>query len=374
MNSYYAWAEIDLRNLGHNLREIKKRAGREKCVIAVVKSNAYGHGAVPVAKALARAGANFMGVAIVDEAEELRTAGLHTPIMIMSRTLDHDFARVVCGNFIQFVGSFAEAQALNTAARKSNKKQRVHIKVDTGMNRLGLDYKEALEQIENIVALPYIKAEGILSHFVESDNIGSAITRQQVARFKALLLALQEKGTTFTYIHQANSAGVINVPDAFFNTVRTGLALYGYYPGARSSYRVDLKPVLSLKSRVIHIRTVERRESVSYAARWRAAKDTQVAIISIGYSDGYPRHFTNVGNVLIRGVKTTVLGTVCMNHIIVSVDKIKGVKIGDEVVLYGRQGKAKIAMEDAARSIGTIPYELTCRVRQGLPRVYRGYL
>jgi alanine racemase len=370
MNPYYAWAEIDLRNLRHNLREIRKRIGRGKSVIAVVKSNAYGHGAVPAARALAQAGVDFLGVAVIDEAEELRSAGVHAPIMIMSRTFDHDLPRVVRGNYIQFIGSYQEALALNAAARKSNKKQVVHIKVDTGMNRLGMRLDEAQIEIEKILALPHLKVEGILSHFVESDKQGSTITRQQVARFKVLLQALQKKGTTFKYVHQANSGGVMNVPDAFFNTVRTGLALYGYYPGAQSSYRMNLKPVLSLKSRVIHIRTVERRESVSYAARWRAVGRTQVAIISIGYSDGYPRHFTCVGKVLIRGVKTPVLGTVCMNHIVVSVDKIKNVKIGDEVVLYGRQGMSAIAMEDAAKSIGTIPYELTCRVRQGLPRIY----
>jgi alanine racemase len=371
MQRTYSWAEINLGNLRYNIRQLRTKCGPDRGIIAVVKSDAYGHGMVPVAKELARLKVDFLAVAIIDEAEKLKQAGIQRPVIILSRSLPADIPRVIKGGFIQVVGSVAEARLISQAAVRARKRVAIHIKVDTGMNRLGIPSKHAPGEIQKIGQLPNIIPEGVMTHFIDSGNLSQKTAAGQINKFNNIINNLKLKGIHFKYSHCANSGGVINIPGAYYNMLRPGLSVYGYYPSPANLCRIRLKSLLTLKSRVINIRVVEKGETVSYGGTWTAPRSTRVAVISIGYGDGYPRQFSNKGFVLIKGKRVPVIGIVCMNHTLVNIDRVKNVRIGDEAVLYGRQGKQEIKVEEAARSIGTIPYELTCRIKMSVPRYYR---
>lgn len=366
----HVWAEIDLSSLEYNYKQLKKCAPAHVCVIAVVKANAYGHGMVPVARKVLACGVDMLAVDVVDEADVLRGAGIDAPIMVLSRTLPQDIQRVLDGGYIQNIGSLQEADALSRAALVAQKIVRVHIEVDTGMSRLGIVYDDAISDIQKIVALPGLDAEGILTHLADADRSPSTVTESQLARFEALVMDLQRLEIKFTYIHYANSGGVVNTSSSLCNTIRPGISLYGYLPSSVNVAGISLRPLMALKTKVIALRELAQGDRVSYNGIWVAKRASRIAVLSTGYGDGYPRGFSGKGFVVLNGKMVPVIGRVCMSHLFVLIDSLPDVAIGDTAVLYGGAPGENIDILEAARLIDTIPYELTCRISPLVQRIY----
>ena len=354
-------AEIDLDALSYNFRIVKRKTGN-KAVIAVVKANAYGHGAVNVSKHLLKEGAAMLGVAFTSEAIELREAGIRAPIIIF-------FDRDNIGAWIKYnltptVFDLATAKKISAEAQKHNRCVSVHVKVDTGMGRIGFDIGNAPDSIEKIASLKNIRLEGIMSHFSDADLKDKSFATKQLKSFTGLILSLKEKDIPFKFCHIANSAAVQLIPESHLNMVRPGIMLYGYgYSGVD-----NLKPVLSLKSRILFLKKVPRGTPISYGRTFITKRESIVATIPVGYADGYSRKLSNCGEVLINGKRAPVAGRVCMDTFMVDVTNIPSVKNNDEVVLIGKQGKEKITAQDIAGMIGTIPYEVITTIGQRVKR------
>ncbi len=364
-------AEIDLDALGHNYANIKKMAQDQK-ILAVVKANAYGHGAVEVSKKLECLGADMFGVAILQEGIELRNADISKPILLLNGifpgeaddVLKYDLTPVVYGENI--------VQELSEAAKKAGKTVPVHVKIDTGMKRLGIFISEIEGFFERLKLIENIKVEGILSHFATADSKDRGFMDEQSRIFSEAVDKVKSMGFSPDYIHIANSAAIISdlLPDCL-NMVRPGIMMYGSYPSIWFRDKIDLKPVMTLKSGIIQIKKVKKGESVSYARKFMADRDTVIGVVPAGYADGYPRHLSNVGEVIVRGNKARIAGLVCMDLIMIDVTDIPGVTEGDEVILWGGQRDMEIPADELARKAGTISYELFCRVSGRVPRVYK---
>lgn len=361
------WAEIDLGALRHNFTRIQQCAGKGIAIAATIKQAAYGHGLIPVARELARAGADFFAVESIEEAIILRHNHITKPILILTAVLPqyaHAFIRyrlTALAVDIDFIRS------LDACARKKNTIAPVHIKIDTGMGRLGLDYRQAIDFIKKVACYPGIRIEGICTHLPVADT-DTKFTAGQIAAFDACIHALQAAGITSTYTHCANSAGIIGFSSARCTMVRPGLALYGIEP--IPAQPLGLKPVLSLKSKVVFIKEMPRGTSVGYGRAYRVKKPTRIATAAIGYADGYPWALSNKGNVLIKGARYPVAGRVCMDHIMIDIGMRAPIAIGDEVVLIGCQGKKRITAQQVADWAKTIPYEIVSHISFRLPRIY----
>lgn len=365
---YYrpTWAEIKLDNLGYNLRQIRKILSARVKIMACVKADAYGHGLVAVAKELASCKIDYLGAASIDEGIKLRQAGIKLPILVLGLILKKDIAPLFTHNLTSTVCSDEFIFFLNAAAAKRGRPVKVHIKVDTGMGRLGILYKDAIKFIKRAGKLKFIRIEGISTHFPCAD-MNKDFTLYQTELFERLITGLAEEGIRMPLVHAANSMGLIGYKESHFNMVRPGLAIYGLYP--KEGLDINLKPVLSLKTRVIYFKKVPRGWGVSYGHTYVTKKDTTVVTLPIGYGDGYPRNLSNVASVLIRGERFKISGRVCMDQIMVDVGNLP-VKTGDEAVLIGSQGKNKITAEELAVQSGTIPYEIVCGLGSRIPRVY----
>jgi len=360
------WAEIDLKNLSYNFSQIKRVLPARVSVMACVKADAYGHGLVPVARTLQANGIDYLSVASIDEAITLRESGIKTPILILGMILEKDIGPLIKYNLTQTVCSGNLAVSLNKVAKKYNKPVNIHIKIDTGMGRLGILHKEAAGFMEKIKGLKFIRVEGAFTHLSMADA-NREFTLFQVRAFRELIEKLSKAGIRFKYVHAANSMGVINYRESYFNMVRPGLIVYGLYP--EECFFVKIKPVLSLKTRVVYLKKVPAGYGISYGYTYVTQKDTTVVNLPIGYGDGYPRNLSNLAPVLIKGKRFTISGRVCMDQIMVDVGNLP-VKVADEVVLIGRQGKERIRAEELARLSGTIPYEIVCGLGNRIPRVY----
>ena len=365
------WAEISLPNLAHNYRALRAMLPPGCRFLGVVKANAYGHGAVPVARALEKLGAEYLAVACLDEARELRQAGIEAPILILGVTPAEYAGQVVELGVTQSVGDWESAQALSRAAQAAGKRQKIHIKADTGMSRLGFLCDEAnrgaaAEEIARTVALPGLEAEGIFTHFSDADG-SEEFTMLQFTRFLDLLEDLKGRGITFAIRHCANSAAVLNYPCTHLDMVRPGIALYGHYPDP-SCEGLDgpgLVPVMTLKSRVAAVRREPEGAYVSYGRTARLDGARKLAVIPIGYADGFSRLLSNKGSVLIRGIPRPIVGRVCMDMCMVEAGE--DVQPGDEAEIFGES----LPAEESAGHMGTVQYELLCAVSPRVPRVYR---
>lgn len=363
------WAEIDLSAIQHNVRRLRALTGVR--LMAVVKANAYGHGAVEVSRAAARAGADWLGVARVEEGLALRAAGLTLPILIMAYTPPALAAEAIRHDLTLTVFDAESAQAYAAAARSLNRMARVHVKVDTGMGRLGALPEDAPQFIGAVRQLEGLQVEGCYTHFANADMLDgpqppSLTACAQLARFHAVLQALPVRPPL---LHACNSAGALAVPEARLDLVRVGIALYGLNPSEEVPCPPDFRPALSWKARVAQVKLLPPGHGVSYGHEYVTTEAETVAAVSVGYADGY-RRALRVNEVLIRGQRAPVRGRVCMDQIIVGVSHIPDVQSGDEVTLIGAQGEARLTADDLARKWGTINYEVTCGIAARVPRVF----
>ncbi len=355
------FAYIDLKALSNNLRAVKKKTGN-KNIMAVVKANAYGHGAAEISKHLARNGISYLGVAFTNEALQLRESGVKTPILVF---FDRDHIRE-CFEYglTPVIFDLNTAKSLSREAVRRKRRIAIHIKVDTGMGRLGFTLDKAPAAIQKIAGMENIKLEGLMSHFSDADLQDKEFADLQFKRFLSLRKELRRNGITFKYFHMANSAAVITMPGAHLNMVRPGIMLYGYGDE-------DLKPVLSLRSKILMLKKVPAATPISYARTFITKKKSIIATIPAGYADGYNRKLSNRGEVLINGKRAPVIGRVCMDTIMADVTEIHDVSINSEVVLIGSQGKEKITAADIADKTGTIPYEVLTSIGQRVKRIYQ---
>lgn len=364
-----AWAEIDLGRLRHNYLTLRGLTPRGCSFIGVVKANAYGHGALPVAEALEKLGVDYLAVACLAEAEELRQGGIRAPILILGNT-PAEYARdLIALGVTQCVGDMQTAQALAKAAVRAGKPLKVHVKADTGMSRLGFfsdeeHCPEAAARIAALCALPGLHAEGIFTHFSDADG-SEAYTMRQLTRFLDLLEALEKRGVTFQIRHCAASAAVLNYPCTHLDMIRPGIALYGHFPAPGMEHLCALLPVMSLKTRVAAVRDLPEGCAVSYGRTHTLQRASRLAVLGVGYADGFPRLLSDRAQVVLRGRRAPIVGRVCMDLCMADVTDIPGVEPGDTVTLYGDENP----VEHAAELAGTIPYELLCAVSKRIPRV-----
>lgn len=366
------WAEINLSNLEHNYRALRGMLPRGCRFLGVVKANAYGHGAVPVAKKLEKLGAEYLAVACLDEGMQLRQAGIGVPILILGPTPSCFAQELIEYSFTQAVADHEYACVLSDAVSALNGELKIHVKVDTGMSRLGFLCDErnmdgAVEQIVQTCTLPGLKAEGIFTHFANADG-DEEYSMRQLTRFFEVLDKLKCCGIEFEIRHCAASAAVLNYPCAHMDMVRPGIALYGHYPDP-SCQDLDgpgLMPVMTLKTRVISVRRLEKGTCISYGCTHTLQRDSKVAVLPLGYADGFERLLSNRGEVLLQDRRVPVIGRVCMDMCMVDVTELDNVNVGDEVVVFGPE----IPLEEKADVVGTIQYELLCGVSPRVPRVY----
>ncbi|HBT20778.1 MAG TPA: alanine racemase [Peptococcaceae bacterium] len=367
-----AWAEINLDNLAHNIREVRRIVNSKSQIMAVVKANAYGHGVYEAGRVFLENGARYLGVAILDEAVKLRLKGFNVPIVILGYTPVSDLGMVVEYDLIQTIFDLDHANFLSEAALRQGKKAKIHIKIDTGMGRLGFPAEEkSVEIVEKIAELPGIFIEGIYTHFASADTKDKTYTLEQLKKFCWFLEKLRETGIDIPIKHAANSAALMDIPETHLDMVRPGIILYGLYPSDEvDKSKISLKPALSLKAQVASVKRMKAGSSISYGCTYTLKKDSLVAVLPIGYADGYSWLLSNKGYVLVGGKRVPIIGRVCMDQLMVDVSSVPDVKIGDEAVFIGRQGAEEITAEDIARWIGTINYEVICMISERVPRRY----
>lgn len=365
------WAEIDLDALSHNYNQARRCIGPKVKYLGVVKADAYGHGALQIAAQLELLGADYLAVSSLDEARELRQGGILAPILILGHTPPEMVPQLIAHNITQAVSAQAKAEAYSEAASACGGRLNVHIKVDTGMSRLGFlvrdgHFESGVEAIARSCALPNLEAEGIFTHFsvADEDDAGSeAYTREQFELFNRVLDALLAKGRTFALRHCANSGTLARYPEMYFDMVRPGIALYG---AGADRKRLGLQPVMTLKSSVSTIKIFDPETDISYGRTFRTAEKTRVGVLPIGYADGLFRGLSNRMAVRTASGPAPVLGRICMDMTMVDLTDLPDVHVGDEVEIFGKRQPA----DDLAEVLGTIPYELTCAVSKRVPRLY----
>jgi alanine racemase len=362
------WAEVSLQALRHNYREIKKQLAAGVKLCAVVKANAYGHGAVAAARVAVEEGAEYLAVATLSEGIELRQAGFTTPVLVLGLVMPEDAKDVVDYELTQVVCELSLAEALSCEAVRQQKKARVHLKVDTGMGRIGVRPEEIGDLAESIAKLPNLAIEGMFSHFAMADCKDKSYTQKQLAAFKEAVAAVEGRGVKLAIKHIAESAAILEIPEAHFDMVRAGVIQYGLWPSEEVTHPIDLQPVMSLKAKVVWIKTLHKGESIGYGRQFIAERESRIATLPIGYADGYIRAYGKEGFVEIHGQKAPIAGRVCMDQVMVDVTDIADVEIGDEVTLFGSDS---LTIDEVARWGNTINYEIPCLLSARVPRVYR---
>lgn len=367
------WAEINLDNIAHNVKEIQRVAGKRTEIMAVVKADAYGHGVLETVNTLVDGGCSRLAVSMLDEAIQLRQIGIGIPILVLSHTNPARVDELIKYQITQTVYSHDIAVALSDEAVKQGTKARVHIKIDTGMTRVGFPPGySAVKAVNEIQRLPGIIVEGIFTHFATADEKDSAFTIHQTELFDSIISELNRIGILIPIRHVANSAAIIQYPELAMELVRPGIILYGIYPSKEVDRSIlDLKPAMTLKTNISLIKWVEENTSVSYGRKFISKRKSRIATIPVGYADGYSRLLTGKGRVLVNGQYAPVVGSICMDQCMIDVTDIEGeIQTGDEVVLLGKQGNCEITAEELADHIGTIPYEVVCIIGKRVPRVY----
>jgi alanine racemase len=359
-----ASAEVSFSNLTHNLNVVRNKAG-DKHILTVVKANAYGHGSIPIAKHLISNGVSMLGVAFAHEGITLRESGIDVPILVFFDRYNYN----VCIEYrlTPVIFDTESAKNISTLARRQNIKMPIHIKVDTGMGRVGMRVERSVSEITKISRLGNVYLEGLMSHFSDADLEDKDFAISQLAKFQSLVKELKQSNIVFKYLHMANSAAVLTMPDAHYNLVRPGIMLYGY----GCCEKDKLKPVMKISSRIVLIKKVPAGTSISYGRTFITRRKSTIATVPVGYADGFSRQLSNSGEVLINGKRAPVIGRVCMDTFMVDITDIPGVSYTSEVVLIGRQGKEGITADDIAEKTGTIPYEVLTSVGERIRRVYK---
>jgi len=368
-------ATIDLDRLAANFRAIRASLRPETGVLAAIKGDAYGHGAVAVARALEQAGCDWFGVALIEEGKVLRKAGITRPILSMGGVGLAGADEAIDAGLTPVLSDLDSALRLEAAAARRHNPVSVHLKVDTGMGRLGVPLPHWESFLDRLAGLRWLRVDGICTHFAESDERTAEArihTSEQARRFLEAVRAARARGIRPALLHAANSGAVLNYPEYAFDLVRPGIALYGYDPGGPGC-ALDVSPVMSVRTRVLLVRDLPAGVGVSYGRTWVTPRPSRIATLPVGYADGYPRALSNLGHVLIHGELAPVRGRVCMDLVMVDVTDIPTpVEMGDEVVLLGRQGDREITAWDLAKLAGTIPYEILCGFSERVPRAHVG--
>lgn len=374
MNRYLrCYAEISLEAIGHNIREVKKRLPEGVKLLGVVKANAYGHGAVPVASYLENQ-VDYFATATIEEAVELRENGISAPILILGYVSPSQYSDLVEYDITQTIDSYAQALALEKEAARQNRKAKAHLAVDTGMTRIGFQVTEHdADEAAKIADLPHIELEGMFTHFSCADQEDKTYCSMQMEKYDKMTVLLAERGVTIPLRHICNSAGIMEFDDHRFEMVRSGIITYGIYPSEEvKKERLDLIPALSWKSHVIHVKEVGPGIGVSYGATYVTEKPmTRIATVSAGYADGYPRALSNQGCVLIHGKKAPIIGRICMDQMMVDVTDIPDVQVEDVVTLVGTDGDETITIEEIANPAARFDYEMLCDISSRVTRVYK---
>ena len=363
------FAEVNLAAVRGNFLALRALLAPKVKMAGIVKADAYGHGAVPVARTLQAAGCDMFAVAMVEEAVELRVAGILRPILVMGAIPADEIAAALEYDLRPTIDDLATAREIERQAAPHGRTVAVHLKIDTGMNRLGVRAEDAAAAAQAIAGMPHLVLEGAFTHFACADLDGHAATGGQLERFRAALDAMRAAGVLPPLVHAANSSALIAVAAAHFDMVRPGLALYGIRPCA-AARSVPLVPALALKSRVAHIKCVRRGESASYGHRWTAARDSCLALLPIGYADGYPRALSNCGQVRVGGRLCPVVGTICMDATLVDVTDVPDVRVGLEATLLEAEHDSPLSAEAVAALCHTIPYEILTGIGRRVPRLY----
>ena len=374
MNRYLrCYVEISLEAIGHNIREVKKRLPEGVKLLGVVKANAYGHGAVPVASYLENQ-VDYFATATIEEAVELRENGISAPILILGYVSPSQYGDLVEYDITQTIDSYAQALALEKEAARQNRKAKAHLAVDTGMTRIGFQVTEHDADVAAKIAdLPHIELEGMFTHFSCADQEDKTYCSMQMEKYDKMTALLAERGVTIPLRHICNSAGIMEFDDHRFEMVRSGIITYGIYPSEEvKKERLDLNPALSWKSHVIHVKEVGPGIGVSYGATYVTEKPmTRIATVSAGYADGYPRALSNQGCVLIHGKKAPIIGRICMDQMMVDVTDIPDVQVEDVVTLVGTDGDETITIEEIANPAARFDYEMLCDISSRVTRVYK---
>ena len=370
-----AWAEVNLDNIAYNIQQIKKITNEDTKIMAMVKADAYGHGFLEVSKTLLANGADCLAVAFLDEAKQLRRFGVKAPILILGHTPQQWAQDLVELDITQTVYQYEMARAISDVAVAKNKQVNIHIKVDTGMTRIGLTCNQkALETIGNIAKLPGINIEGIFTHFSAADEAEKDFTEMQFTAFMKFCDKLKALNINIPIKHACNSAGMVQFSHMHLDMVRPGVMLYGLYPSKEvqqeAEKKITIKPVMSLKASVVHLKKVPADTPVSYGRTYVTTRDTVVATIPIGYADGYSRALTHKAKMIAGTQIVPVIGRICMDYCMIDVTDVKDIEVGGEVVVFGRKGEMNISIEEIAAAMGTTNYEVVCIVGKRVPRVY----
>lgn len=361
-------AEINLSAFEFNFNQVRKLVGGRTKIMAVVKANAYGHGAVEISKIAVSLGADYLAVAIPEEGIELRENGVDVSILVFGPPFESQIELFFKYDLIPTITTFECAEKFNSFAGKFGRKIKCHIKVDTGMGRVGINYKNAVEFVKKLFYdFKNLNIEGIYTHFATSDEKDKSFAYLQFERFLEVVREIESSGIRIPLKHCANSGAILDMPETYLDMVRPGVMLYGYYPSLEILNKIELKPVMALKSKISFLKEIEPGASVSYGRRFIATEKTKIATISIGYADGYSRLLTNLGKVEINDRIFPVIGTVTMDQIMVDVGLDAEVKVGDDVILFGSKN---LTAWDVAKWLWTIPYEICCNVSARVPRVY----
>lgn len=367
-----AWADVDLGAVEHNVGAIRNVIGTSR-LCAVVKADGYGHGAVPVARAAIAGGADLLAVALATEGAELRAAGIGGPVLVLSQAAPDELVELVANDLDATVYTAAGVTELAAAvrAKRSPGPQNVHLKVDTGMHRVGAQPDEVVELAQAVVDAPGLRLASVFTHCAVADEPDSSFTAEQVSRYEKVLDELSHAGIPVPVRHAANTAGAIAHPEARFDMVRCGIGIYGLPPSPALAGRLDLRPAMSLKASVSHVKRVAAGEGLSYGLRYRTTSECTVATVPLGYADGVKRRLSQVGGeILIHGRRLPIAGTITMDQLLVDCGDLP-VQVGDEAVLIGRQGGEAITADDWAELLGTINYEVVCGVSPRVPRRYQ---
>ena len=369
-----AWAEINVSNLDFNIKSIRKKVGENRKITGIIKADGYGHGSIKMGEVLRANGIDSFGVATLSEAIKLRKAGFLTEeIMVIGLTPDPYVQTIIDYNLTPVTDSYHNARAFSDAAIKAGTMLRGYVVCDTGMGRIGYNPEDSmsLEEVKRIAELPGFQIQGLFSHFATADAADKTYANLQEQRFIAFYKKLIDSNINVPIRTIANSAAIMEIPSAWFDQVRPGIILYGCYPsGEVNKKELELRPAMSVKANIIHLKKVPVGTTISYGRRYTATRDALIATIPLGYADGFPRPYSQKGHVLVNGVKAPLAGNICMDQCMVDVTDVPYVRLGDEVTVMGRDGIHEILADDIAEATGTINYEIVCAFGQRLPKVY----
>lgn len=363
-------ADIDLTAIRNNILAVKDKNKADQRVLLVIKADGYGHGSLTLAKYLDDL-ADYLGVATIDEAVELRNGGIKKPILILGYTDEEEFDRLLEYDITQTVYDPDKCRLLSECALAKGKKAKVHIKADSGMSRIGFQCnEEGVRQAAQLLNLKGLDIEGVFTHYAKADEYDKSAANKQYEAFKYFVNSLEEQGFCFSYKHIDNSAGAMELHSEGFDMMRLGIVIYGLYPSEEVDKRIVLTPAMTLKSHIVHIKTLEPGRGISYGWTYTTDRPTRVATICCGYADGYPRAQSGIGRVLIHGKYAPILGRVCMDQFMVDVTDIPEASVRDEVILIGQEAGNRISVEEVAAPAASFNYELVCNIARRVPRIY----